>query len=224
MKYLILGIAGKATSGKDTFYEILKNSLPEYQVRRVSIGDYIRIDINHLGYFASNNLNVFNFTPAEKEEIRPLMVEYANLVRRKSKGTYFLDIIDKQIEHTITQSEKQSKYYDSRRIIGSQTNPLDSTKPLILCITDIRFQEYENDEVNWLQHRHNGKLIYIDRYDLVDGNKMPISFINETEKEQIPKLMNRADICISWPTTPDLNLKNYVTPIADEIRQNWLPV
>jgi hypothetical protein len=211
MKYLILGIAGKATSGKDTFYEILKNLLPEYDVQRVSIGDNIRVDINNLGYFTQNNLNIFDFTPEEKESVRPLMVEYANFARKRSNGTYFLDRIDKRLQHTISQAEYQSP---------SNT----PQKPLILCITDIRFQEYENDEVNWIQHKHKGKLIYIDRYDWVYGNKTPIPFVNETEKEQIPILMKRADHTVSWPTTPTLKLEAHVNPIANEIRQNWLPI
>ncbi len=207
MSYLILGITGKATAGKDTFYNLLTKQLPEYNLCRVSIGDTIRQNLSMLPIFS--HVNLFNLPPNEKETIRPLMVEYARLVRLMHGSRFFLDEFDTRINYTLSKSK-------------NNPNP---DKPLIICVTDIRFDDYEGDEADWIQKKHKGKLIFIDRHNVVYGNKQYLPYVNDTEKGQIPKLRARADQIVDWPTTPSLNnLETYVNPIADRIRQNWFPV
>lgn len=209
MSYLILGLSGKATAGKDTFYNLLKEEMSDYDVYRSSIGDLLKTDLNNLSYFAKNKIDFKNLNSEQKEELRPLMVEYASFVRKHSHGKYFLETIDKQIYETVKSRNTKSILYPY-------------TKPLIICITDVRFDEYEADEVQWIKNIHNGKLIYIDRYDLVYGNRVPIAYVNETEKEQMPRIKEKADEIVEWPTVTDERisaLREYVKPVAVKVHQ-----
>ena len=85
-----------------------------------------------------------------------------------------------------------------------------------------RYSCYDNvSYLNETNFENNVNLIR----NVVYGNKQYLPYVNDTEKDQIPKLRARADQIVDWPTTPSLNnLETYVNPIADRIRQNWFPV
>lgn len=192
--HLILGFAGKARAGKDTLFQILSQELFDIHLRRISIGDYIRNDLNSLPI-----PNLYSLSSEEKEIWRPLMVAYGVSQRNTTKGRYFIEIAEANIN---------------------------STKHLcnIHCITDIRFDEYEKDEVYWLKNEMKGKLIYIDRYTTdLQGNESSIPFINDVEKTQDPKLREKADYILKWPTTNDRQLLlEHVQPLITKIRQDWM--
>lgn len=203
MDHLILGFSGKAGCGKDTLFSLLKSHFsPRIDVRRFSVGDIIRQHLNMLPYVTARGINFFDLKRDQKELWRPLMVAYGNSCRNASKGRFFIDILEPHIKSR------------ARNI------------PTISCITDIRFDEFEKDEVHWLQNELHGNLVYIDRYTTdLEGNQSSIPFINDTEREQDPKLRKKADISIVWPTVNDKSiLLDYARPLITEIEQSWLPV
>lgn len=203
MDHLILGFSGRAGSGKDTLFNLLQMHFgARFEIQRVSVGDIIRQHLNALPGPASKNVNFFNLKGEQKEAWRPLMVAYGNACRSATNGRYFIDILANSIRQPII------------------------SRPRITCITDIRFDEYEKDEVFWLQNELKGKLIYIDRYTTdLDGNESTIPFVNDTEREQDPKLRKKADLIIRWPTVNDKQtLLNYANTLFERIKQNWLPV
>jgi hypothetical protein len=203
MDHLILGFSGRARSGKDTLFNLLQSQFSSrFDVRRFSVGDIIRQHLNMLPYITDKDINFFDLKSDQKELWRPLMVAYGNSCRNFSKGRFFIDILEPHIKS------------------------LCLNKPTISCITDIRFDEFDKDEVYWLQNEINGKLIYIDRYTTdLDGNESTIPFVNDTERDQDPKLRKKADLLIHWPTVNDKQiLLNYAKPLFDRIKQDWLPV
>jgi ABC-type uncharacterized transport system ATPase subunit len=85
MQNKIIGIAGCARSGKDTFFNILKKYLPE--VEQVALAGELKKDLDD---FVKSKIGISVFTDDTKEKslIRGLMVEY-----EKSKD-------NKLMEHT----------------------------------------------------------------------------------------------------------------------------
>lgn len=203
MDHLILGFSGKAGSGKDTLFSLLKSHFsPLVEVRRFSVGDIIRQHLNMMPYASERGINFFALKGAQKEIWRPLMVAYGNGCRNDSKGRFFIDVLEPHIKQ--------------------RTGNI----PTISCITDIRFDEFDKDEVHWLQNELQGKLIYIDRYTTdLECNESSIPFVNDTERNQDPKLRKKADISIRWPTVSNKAiLLEYARPLINKIEQNWLPI
>jgi hypothetical protein len=89
----VIGIAGAARSGKDTLCRGLCRILEKNNhkgVRRSIAGDIVKSDLKNLIY-EKTQINSFTEDINTKELIRPLLVEYGNLVRAKTEGRYFID-------------------------------------------------------------------------------------------------------------------------------------
>jgi uncharacterized protein Smg (DUF494 family) len=99
----LIGIAGNGFVGKDTFCkaltEVFEKNYGLKSVRRSIAGDKIR---RNLKYISENhfNINIENPSIDQKKLIRPFMVEYGIVMRKLTKGRYFIenfqdsDIID----------------------------------------------------------------------------------------------------------------------------------
>jgi len=203
MDHLIIGLAGKAGSGKDTLYNILEQALAPTAIKRWSIGDIVRADLNELEGIISNGINLFKLKGPQKEKWRPLMVAYGNACRQETEGRYFINHLDWELRYK-----------------------MQPTYPCISVITDIRFDQFEHDEVYWLKNELKGKLIYIDRYTTdLDGNQSAIPFVNDLERSQDENLRKKADIIINWPTVDNREiLLTYAQPLINRIKQDWLPL
>lgn len=201
MKHLIIGLAGKAGSGKDTLFNILQHALAPTTTQRWSIGDIVRADLNKLDGLASNDINLFKLKGPQKEIWRPLMAAYGNACRQETEGRYFINELDWRLRFT-----------------------QQPTLPIISVITDIRFDQFEHDEVHWVKEELKGKLVYIDRYTTdLDGNKSAIPFVNDLERSQDENLRKKADIIINWPTVNDREtLLTHAQPLLNRIKQDWL--
>jgi hypothetical protein len=136
----IIGLAGVAKAGKDTFYQGLVKAYPQYKFARVSIGDLIRQDLKDF-ILTHTGINVWRATPEEKEQIRPLLAWYGDIKRKQTRGMYFLNQV-----FALLPQFKDVDY---------------------VVITDVRFKEFEFDEPDWIQEL-NGKVIHIQR-KLPDG-------------------------------------------------------
>ena len=81
---------------------------------------------------------------------------------------------------------------------------IDGIKNLIFCdkvniITDVRYCEYECDELNWIQS-NNGIVVHITRFFEENGERIYILPNNEHEKRNDKILKNKANYSFSWPT------------------------
>lgn len=165
--YPPIGISGAALSGKDTLCSyIIYNFglLYNTEAKRCSIaGDVIRKDLKDM-IFSKINFEFDINNPLHKESIRPLMVEYGRYMRNQTKGRYFIDKLNK--------SSNFGKNY-------------------VPIIPDIRYCEYENDELYWLKTEKKGMLIFLER------DKNPPA--NEFEKKNNIILKKNADVIIKIP-------------------------
>jgi hypothetical protein len=177
-----IGISGFARSGKDTLCRALirvfqKNNL---NAKRFSIaGDLILMDRINIDTFTENN--------EEKEIIRPLLVEYGKLMRKKTKGRYFLDNFEEKTD-------------------------------TIHIIPDIRYCEYEKDEIYWLKNEKNGFLIYLERENIKPAN--------ETEEKNNKIIKTIADTCIFWNSLNENDSEDIkkIDEYAENLIKNLLPL
>jgi hypothetical protein len=144
--YPLIGIAGASRSGKDTLCNTLINLLEQNNIKakRFSIaGDFIKKDLYKV---IKNRTDISTFTlkDEEKEIIRPMLVEYGRLMRRITKGRYFINLLNKDVKFT---------------------------NKIIRIITDIRYVEYPKDELHWLKKEEKGFLIFIERQNVKDANQ-----------------------------------------------------
>lgn len=177
----VIGLGGVARSGKDTFAGILSYKLQQAgkSVRRIALAEPLKV---HADEFLVKYLNITAMTPAseEKQLIRPMLVWYGDVQRKRTNGRYWIDIAKKVIE------ESNYDYY---------------------IITDIRYDVYEKDELYFLKKEMDGILCHISKYKLIrtqDGYSTNIQkeFVqpaNDHEAINDPKIKAAADHIVEWP-------------------------
>jgi hypothetical protein len=91
--YPPIGIAGAARSGKDTLCRALIREFAKIKmdaVRKSIAGDAVKTDLKEI-LMDRFNLNSFTENSEEKEFMRPFLVEYGKMQRKKTQGRYFID-------------------------------------------------------------------------------------------------------------------------------------
>lgn len=140
---MIIGLAGNAGCGKDTFCEIAKIFLSKKKVAaaRVAFADSLKRDLDEL---CRHKIGCTAFTQdrAEKELIRPLLVSYGTDVMRKLDENHWID----SLEHNL---------------------PLYFEQEIIPIVTDVRYP----NEMEWIQKKHNGVCVHITRKGIGPANK-----------------------------------------------------
>tara|TARA_R100000008_G_C3582875_1_gene169849 strand:+ start:83 stop:676 length:594 start_codon:yes stop_codon:yes gene_type:complete len=171
-KYKNIGISGVAGCGKNTLSEIIIKLLQRLELpyRELSIANNLKKELS----IASRELygiDSSNCTRKEKDTIRPLLVAHGCIKRKLSNGTHWTSLLNKELA-----PEK------------------------INIITDVRFNEYERDEVYWLKNEINGVLIHLSRYEEYGSERVYFKPANEEEKKNDPLVRKDADFCLSWKT------------------------
>lgn len=170
----VIGLGGVARSGKDTFAGILAYKLQQAgkSVRRIALAEPLKV---HADEFLVKYLNITAMSPVseEKQLIRPMLVWYGDVQRKRTNGRYWIDIAKKAIE------ESKYDYY---------------------IITDIRYDAYEKDELYFLKQEMDGVLCHISKY-VVDqnGEKKFVQPANDHEATNDPKIKSAADHIVKWP-------------------------
>ena len=177
----IIGISGVAGSGKDTFYSLLSEVLP---CSRFSLADELKREVQQwckMHY----NIDSVDCDREDKEIIRPLLVAHGVAKRNLSNGRHWIDLLnDKLIKN-------KSKGFK--------------------VVTDIRYDDFENDEVSWLQNELGGVLVHVsqftegwDHYQTESGKsewalaRQFMAPANEEELRNDHKLKNKSDFQVEW--------------------------
>jgi len=171
MKTKIIGIAGVAGAGKDLFYKLLSKKI---KCKRFSLGDELKKEVKSycLEHF---NIDPTNCSREEKNIIRKCLVSHASVKRSITKGRYWLDKVDKQIKYHIFNQLRDGLIED------------------YCCITDIRYNEYEHDEVSWLKNELGGVLVHISQFKMAGNKKIFLPPANADEASQEDGLKQCAD-------------------------------
>jgi len=178
----VIGISGVAGSGKDLFYTILSRYV---KCKRYALADKLKLEVNS---FCKRHykIDLFNCNREEKESIRDLLVFHGTHKRKLSDGKYFTRELNKIIKKDI-----KSKTLDGDALI---------------VVTDIRYDEYKQDEIYWLKKLMNGVLCHVSQYEmkLLEGRSRKTKAfrlpVNAEEEREDPKLKAVADAIIEWPT------------------------
>lgn len=167
-----IGITGFARCGKDTFFELFTKycNKNDIKTKRIALADLLKNDIKQ---FVSQNFNIdiSNVDNKNKEFIRPLMLVYGKLKRESTDGKYWTNKVQGQLDDCITNE-------------------------IIPVITDLRYDEYAQDEYFWLKQKNNGYLVSI----TLAKNKPA----NKEERVNITKIKKSADYKIRWKIQPNM--------------------
>ena len=162
----IIGLSGNARSGKDLLCELLSK---QTKVVRLALADELKSDLKE--FLISNfGIDPTNCSPSEKELVRPILVAYGAVKRKQTTGTYW----------TSKLTEKALEYSSDSLVV----------------ITDIRYAEYDQDELFWLKEVLGGHLTFIKKR-FADGTYNPPA--NSDEEVNNKKLFKKADYIIEWP-------------------------
>ena len=167
----VIGIAGVAGSGKDTFGKIIGNVFENSggKVNYLSFAAKLKAEVSEISK-KLYDIDPINCTREEKNLIGPLLLAHGAIMREKTQGQYWINSI-------------------KNLIIENNIN----------IITDVRFCEYECDEVDWIQS-NGGIVVHITRFFEENGQRIYIMPDNEYEKRNDKTLKNKADYSFSWPT------------------------
>ena len=188
----VIGIAGVAGSGKDTFAEIIKKVFESngFEVNCLSFAKKLKEEVAEVSK-DMYGIDTTNCTREEKNLIRPLLLAHGAIMREKTKGQYWIDGIKDLV-----------------------------CNDKINIITDVRFCEYECDEVDWIQS-NNGIVVHITRFFEENGERIYISPDNEYEKRNNKILKNKANYSFSWPTDISKQIK-YSNKFFEWLVKNYL--
>ena len=177
---MYIGLSGVAGAGKDLFFSLLSKKV---NCVRYSIADNLKKEVTE---WCRDHYGIHPLTcsRAEKDLIRPILVAHGTIKRNKSNGRHWINKLNKKIKNNMTSST--------------------------VIITDIRYDDYPEDEVHWLMKELGGYLVHISLYDVVP--RLNVDFkkfvmpANEEEARNNPKLQNKADYIIEWPREEDKTL------------------
>lgn len=202
----VIGITGFARTGKDTLCQALLARAND-RSERVALADELKKEMAPVvrRFF---NRDILTLNGPEKELIRPLIVEWAEIRRHDSKGTHWTRLVTPKVKKII----KNGGW---------------------AIISDLRFADprYPNDEVNWLQDM-GGRLIHLKRYKLAPKrvkNSTKFKFEreyspapNKTEEKNNKILLDKANYKIEWPDVGDSlsKLDRYVEELVDYLNEN----
>lgn len=172
----LIFLSGNAKSGKDLFAD---NACKFFRkqgliARKFALANALK---NNLEYFVQDSFGFSSFTndPEKKELIRPIMISYGMAKRKQTNGKHWIS----QLSEYIIQ----------------HSNIID-----VGIVTDIRFAEYEDDELSWA--KKSGKLVFIERI-LENGEIVPP--VCKDEEVNHPIIKHNADLVFQWKTS-DNNL------------------
>lgn len=183
----IIGVAGVAGSGKDTFSDnLLKylfNNSESFVGMRRAFADALKAELYD---FILSKYGIVSFTKdaEEKEIIRPLFISYGNFKRKQTKGRYWIEQLHSSLKHLFKQID-------------------------LLVISDLRFAEYDYDEINYIKD-NNGIIVYIEKKD----NGLIKPGYDITEDTNNTKIKANADEIITWGNNSQDEIQSIVKEFA----------
>lgn len=173
--------------------------LKEIQGTRIALADPLKEETR--GFILQKYaIDILNCSLEDKNKVRNLLVFYGGIKRYETKGQYWTDKAQKKV---------------------------DACKG-VPVVTDIRYAEYENDEVNWVKGKNKGILIHLRKYceiETMDSSQVKRIYFdppNEDERRNDPKLIEKADYSIEWPHVENAKteeIKEDLKPYAKEFAE-----
>lgn len=168
-----IGVSGVARSGKNLFCDIAIKQLVDKKIKanQYALAYYLKKDCEDF-IRSKLGLNVFTEKTEEKSIFREMLVWYGGVKRKQTEGTYWTSMLQKDIEND-----------DSE----------------VIFISDIRYDQYPNDEVYWIKEVLKGKLLHVSKYSYNDfDEKIFTQPPNDHEKINDPLVKLKSDYRLEW--------------------------
>jgi energy-coupling factor transporter ATP-binding protein EcfA2 len=172
---ILIGLGGVAGCGKDTFFTHLKKALNKKSItiKRYSFGDELKHEVNK---WTTNQygIDAIGCSRPDKEKIRPFLISHGVIKRDKTEGQYWIEKTKSTIER-------------------------DPETPDVACITDVRYNQYKNDEASWIKNS-GGLVVYIQRLVKTEEAaelRVPLEAKNSEELKNDPLVKDAANYIAS---------------------------
>jgi hypothetical protein len=188
MSVLYIGIAGVARSGKDSLALEIENLIRSYKgktIYKTSLAQPLKEDCKDFIH-QYLGLDVFTDKNEEKAIFREFLVWYGKVKRQQTEGKYWTNLLDERVQ---------------------------KFQPDVCIIPDVRYQQYDEDEVSWLKAKPNNVLIHLQRI-AINGEIVPPANMDESINDSI--IQNSADYKILWPTFTDENKQENMREFAEK--------
>ena len=141
-KIRAIGLAGVARSGKDSFYSIMNDFLPNIGVKtlKFSFAKALRLDVREF-LFDKTGIDSFTEKNEEKEIIRDFLVAYGTKLMRRIDEDCWIKKLEKEVLQKITEG-------------------------YIPVFTDVRYL----NELKWVKNTLNGHIVHITRINNPPAN------------------------------------------------------
>lgn len=176
-KFKNIGISGVAGAGKNTLAELIGLFLTRMglPVEEKALAHNLKSEVR------STCKELYSIDPLtcsrdDKDLIRPILVAHGEIKRKSSLGRHWTGLLEKD---------------------------LDRNK--VNIITDIRYNEYPQDECYWLKNQINGILIHVSRYQEVGEERVFVKPANIHELQNDSKVRKDSDYILNWKTEKDQN-------------------
>ena len=188
----VIGVAGFARAGKDTFVGIAIDILKanSYRPMRVAFADKLKDEVEDMLIDNKFNATVKTNDTAAKTLIRPLLVWWGCQRRLEGgNGLYWVNEIDKQLNELCADYIAHGESHEN----------------VVVLVSDVRFP----NEVKWIQEKWQGSVIHLKRWKTEwcrggqDGSdeyacKTYDSAPNEEEAKQDPLVEALANVHTEW--------------------------
>ena len=141
------------------------------EFKRKSLADKLKLDLRQR-ILDEEGVDVLDCSREDKDKVRPKLVAYAKGKRESTNGRYWINQLYPEVN-----AEESS-----------------------VCITDIRYDDYNHDEAYWLMKELDGVLVHIERYNTARDSERFIEAPNEEERRNDPRLRYKAMYNIQWPS------------------------
>ena len=191
---IVVGISGVARSGKNLLCELLMQNLylEGYTSKPFALAADLKNDCDEFLY-KKCDLNVWTDLTEDKTQFREFLVWYGDLKRKQTNGRYWIDKLDRRI----------STYEGD-----------------VAIVTDVRYDQYDKDEVHWIKEEKQGLLIHLKRFKRDDTNFVQYTKpANDHESLNDRSLYEKADINITWETVKDPRKNDVIIDIVNDVTQ-----
>lgn len=193
---IYVAFTGFARSGKDSFCSEFKEQLedfsPNLNVNIVSFAEQIRQEV---GVFMQEQFGISAWTEdSDKKNIIRHFLRGYGMSRRSSDNLYFVKALEEKIQRVYSSSD-------------------------VVIVSDLRFAQFDQDELSWLHNKRKSLHIHICRYkEDSKGNLEKVKAPNEDEAANEEKLEKGADLVLNLPWEDDLaEFKNLVKEKTSQI-------
>jgi hypothetical protein len=163
-KPFVIGLGSIARCGKDSCFNILSKYL---NAKRFSFADELKEALNPL-CMKYHGISAFTQNDSAKNVLRPLMVEFGCSVRACNRRAW-IDKVKIKMEAELRNG------YD------------------YFVITDLRFDEFEDDEYSFVKKELNGLVVNVDRI-MPNGKLLEPS--NMVESRNYYKIKDKSDVSL----------------------------